>query len=292
LFNRVLAVNILGYFGFFLYFSFKGAVEINWMLTASIPAIILMGNQLNFSSLWVKSIVGFSVSVIVIVRVLFLSNSIPNYGYFYEVNGYENWTNSINKRFENKNVIFRDSYQLASLYAYYTHQKPFSFNTSLGRMNQFSLSNNDTFYQNKDVVLIQGWKEWYAPVDTFHTEKGVFQFTEIKNFYCINNLQIINPKIINSSNNDIDFVADLVNRGGYPLQQLKENGTLQLVLTKVIPHHLNTIVLQSNEFEIVENQLFFSVNLPNPLDFNKFRLGFSSNNQPASGNSLTFDMFE
>lgn len=289
-FKRVLLFNILGFFLFFLYFSIKGAVEINWMFSASIPAIILLGNHLNFSNLWVKTSIGFSIGTFIIFRVMLISNTIPQYGYLYEVSGYEDWAKDINKRFENKQVIFQDSYQLASLYAYYNHQVAFSYNTSSGRMNHYSISNNDVHFQNKDVVIIQPWKEWYSPIDTFHTQKGIFQFYEIMDFYCINNIQFKEPKIQHIMNDEYEFQVEYVNRGNYPLQQLMNTEKLQLVITKVIPHHLNTIVLHSNAFKIFNNQLIFKVNLPNPLDFEKYRLGFSYNNQPASGNSMTFKL--
>ncbi|HEY9113993.1 MAG TPA: glycosyltransferase family 39 protein, partial [Bacteroidales bacterium] len=161
-FEKTMQYNFLGIFILFFIFTFKGKVEAHWTDSALIPLIFLSYNgiqntkklrQFAFYTLPV------SLAIILFARLMlmvdFYSEKIP---LTREFHGWKNWTNEIKNLAGNRIVVFDNSYQNASKYAFYSQSESASRADMRGRKNQFEIWKSEDKLQNKPAMVISNFK--------------------------------------------------------------------------------------------------------------------------------------
>ncbi|MDX1478618.1 MAG: glycosyltransferase family 39 protein [Saprospiraceae bacterium] len=156
-FARTLAWVVMGVFGLFLLMSLRGRIEANWTALA-FPALVWLSYPVIEGQdrllRWLKILAIPSVVLIVIVRILFAVEVVTD-SKFRETHGWKAWAASIQDAADGSTAIFRNSYQQAAKYMFYSGEPSFSMNGPNYRGNQFDL------LPDLEVVL-QG-----APVTVF-----------------------------------------------------------------------------------------------------------------------------
>jgi hypothetical protein len=292
-FEQVLLANIIGFFVFFLFQSSKGIVEVNWLFSASIPVMILLGNRLNFDWKWNKIVIVTSLVVFISIRLMLMLGLVPRVGYLFQYSGYKKWSSEITKHANGLPVVFQDSYQLASMYGFQTSNVPFSFNTIESRINQYSLSNADQTYNGKIVKVYQPYSPFILSLKTTNTSKGALHYYIDSNFCVVNNLWISPSQIdITESRDSLRFECSMQNRGGYDLEKLILQDRLKLVMSQRFSWDERTLVdIYSDNFTINKNRLVFSVSYSQDVTY-EYKLGFAVDNKCASINSSLLQLEE
>ncbi|WNJ17113.1 glycosyltransferase family 39 protein [Pontibacter sp. G13] len=195
LFERALYFLFWGGYLFFFFMTFKGRVEGHWTLFVVIPAVY-------FAYQWVEArpqfhrpmnyIFGISIVLILITRGLSAA------GYPSDESAF---LFSATKRFQHQDqmeaiyevagdlpVAFVNSYQLASLYSFYTPGEGFSLNNIEGRRNQFDIWQSDQRYLNQEVMVIH---EFGVPsLPYLRGVRKPFQYAIIPHFQSFSPIQI------------------------------------------------------------------------------------------------------
>jgi len=287
--SRVLKFNLYGLMGLLLLFSFRGRVEVNWLLPAVVPLFVLSYEAFEKTKFkFLRPIAALSVSLLLFGRILLMTSALPNVGELKDFNGYENWANDIHKRFPDEKVVFKDCYQLASLYWFYTGEKSFSHNTLGSRINQYNYWDLDADFQDQDIVLLSGWADWMSETDTIHTDKTPLIFKRITNFNTINRLWLNlddyffypNP----GADVQIDFKID--NVGDYPLEAYYAAGDLFIYYQCVENHeHIFTKMLSPDSYSLTTNELSCTIETPDSVGQYYYRFGLAYKDQKPSINS-------
>ena len=156
-FVRTLKFVLVGLFALFLVLSFRNVIESNWTAMAYIPLMILGGTWLNNASppRWVIVFAGVSLSLFMVLRVELMTGLIkPDVDLNFKYQYYQQWAQDIQDKADGRPVIFTDSYQLPSLYWFYSGEKSFSFNSALSPGNQYDLYTHQHLFKG-DVLFIK-----------------------------------------------------------------------------------------------------------------------------------------
>ncbi len=283
-FERSLAITLSGFFLFFLIFSLKGPIEGNWLFSASVPALILIGrSKVSFSGLG-KGLVLFSAILFMIVRVVLMTGTLPDIGYLYHFTGYEKWAKDIQKEADGADVYFENSYQLASMYTFQTGEPSFSLNTLDHRSNQYDLSCFAAAGMDKDVLVISEWMSWESPADTMVHEKGTYKLRTYAGLTFLNGvkLDLVSAKINESGTLELQFGID--RKCNMNLVELEKNDRLKVYLEvyqdKGDPQQIELV---SAEYELSTEVLSLRLNLSSGAQ--ALKVGFQVDEGPISDNS-------
>ncbi len=182
-FERSLKFLFWGCYIFFFFMTFKGRVEAHWTFFVMIPGIYLGYRWLEQrNARWFRTLAFVSFGLIFVGRMLiampFDKKKYPVLGQLTAGFNSESLMKGIHKTAGNYPVAFIDSYQMASLYGFYSGQQSFSFNSFMGRQNQFNLWDSEGRFRGKSVMVIMNYKTGYPKMET----APEVRYTVIDNF--------------------------------------------------------------------------------------------------------------
>ena len=210
-----------GYFFFFL-MTFNGRVEAHWTLFAVVPGLYFGYKyvvSLKPGSKLLPYTFYISVSLIVLAR-LFLAIDFNAIGLpaFAEANhAYQHKDNmlAIKEKANGRPVGVMNSYQKASLYAFYSKSEGFSMNNAWGRKNQFDIWNVDDKYRGQNIMVLannDGMK-----FDLIGTKPNPTKFVYIDNYQSFSNVRIESENVLEKAKPNEAFIVkvtlrDVLNR--------------------------------------------------------------------------------
>lgn len=158
-FERTLKFVFIGITGFLLLFSVNSWIEANWAAGAYIPAMILAYQYLNRSAKgkkWVWRLAVPGLVLFIFLRIYLAVNIAPELRQFRrEFHGWDEWAGQIADLAQGKPVVFTDTYQLPSKYAFYTGGNiTHALNTFTYHTNSFDLWGGEESVQGKTVLFV------------------------------------------------------------------------------------------------------------------------------------------
>lgn len=156
--ERVLKFVSLGTVLFFLFSSFSKKVEANWTIYLAVPMIILVSGSELWKKSWAKSLLGASLVLVVLARILFvMPPEVLKLKRLNEFHGWENWAQEVKDRCEGKPLL-ANSYQIASKLSYYLETEINALNYR-SRKNQFDVWRFDRSLPTKEVCYVTDVKD-------------------------------------------------------------------------------------------------------------------------------------
>ncbi len=153
-YNRGLYTQIIGFFVFFLFISFRDHVEPNWTIPCAIPVIIMLTERISKNHALFKysrRIILPSIVLVLVSRtILMSSNEIArSIGYDGKKGKYE-LIETVAKELP---VVFLGSYQSPSLYHFFTGKQGIVLSSFYSRQTQFDIWQFEKRYNNKRVFI-------------------------------------------------------------------------------------------------------------------------------------------
>jgi hypothetical protein len=139
LFERAQYFIIGGFILFFWVMAYKGHVQAQWTVAASVPIIILLHNKMNSDPklYWYsRKFIAPSLLLILFIRIILVTDLLPvSIG----LSGKEPRYRAIEKIAKDKPVIFTRGYQQAALYSFFTGKPSTVISSLVIRRSQFDL---------------------------------------------------------------------------------------------------------------------------------------------------------
>lgn len=175
---------------FFFISSFKQSVQAQWVVVISIPLSILTYQYLIEHPLFRKWFL--RIALINMVCILYLRLGMawqPLLPFTYESHGNKAWVAALKEQALNRAVVFQNSYQNASMYAFYSGMPSYSLNTVQYRKNQYSIDDSESKLQGEKVVFIQK-EEAKSDFSFPKTSSSLYYGTKIDSFVSLRKLQV------------------------------------------------------------------------------------------------------
>lgn len=134
--------------------TYKDSVYANWLVLMIIPGVYFTyqwWNEQPERRKGLKWVAITSVCFFMLARILLVLPVLPRQ---VEFQGNKIWTAYIQQRAGTRQVIFENSYALASKYWFYTGDSAFTQCNARYRLSQFDLSGQEEFYQHQPVFFI------------------------------------------------------------------------------------------------------------------------------------------
>lgn len=166
-FSRGLTFMTAGVLLFFFLSSFEKKSQLQWLLPACYPALILLLERINKTSLYafVKPLAVVSLLLLIGLRVLLVA---PQWSPFkLETHGVSEWAKEVAAQVNTPVAVFKDSYQKASLYSFYTGRPALSFNTLGYRPNAYDFDAQWRALEGKPLTLIDDKKKTFKNIERF-----------------------------------------------------------------------------------------------------------------------------
>ena len=164
-FYRSMQWTFWGVYIFFFLMSLRGRVEGHWTMISWIPGLIIAYKWLEERSRWMNillRIAPYTILFILFVRACLMFSILPSDGSFKmilnRIQGNEEVMHNLSETADGKPVYFMNSYQKASLYAFYTGEESWSSNNRMGRKNQFDIWNEHEMINSDTVLLVFNYK--------------------------------------------------------------------------------------------------------------------------------------
>lgn len=155
-FERALRFTAIGIYGFFLLSSFRGRVEGNWTAPALIPLVLLAHAYLTERQrwqTWIYRSLPISLLLILVLRVGMIVDVIPAKAISSRFHSWKSWPDTLKARTNGLPVVWLNSYQRASKYAFYSGQPTHSLNFYRERRNNYNFWSIEDSLQGKPVVI-------------------------------------------------------------------------------------------------------------------------------------------
>lgn len=155
-FERALRFTAVGIYLFFLFSSFRGRVEGNWTAPALIPLVLLahafLVEQVRWQK-WIYRLLPASLLLILVLRVAMIADLIPSKAISSRFHSWKDWPHTLKQRTNGLPIVWLNSYQRASKYAFYSNQTTHSLNFYRERRNNYNFWSIEDSLQNKPVVI-------------------------------------------------------------------------------------------------------------------------------------------
>ena len=246
-FEQALNWIIIGFFFFFLLVSFKTHTQIQWVVPVSIPLIIIVfkhgiesaKSRRIFTYLSIVSIVSMMALRVLIVKNETIAGKIDIHG--------KKWVadlcNKYNK--EQDNFLFKDSYQRASLFWFYSGKQPLQYNSWYSRKNQFSIFEYNKVNSVKDVIHVQDYKSNEAIDSVFFKENHKLFISKINNYTNLNDLKVVFKEECTIYPNSINHLEMAVH---FP-EKIADFNTIEV---KVVFRDKNKSIIKFNEISLIK----------------------------------------
>ncbi len=283
LFEKALYFITIGFVAFFWIMSLRGHVEPHWTVICTVPMIVLMYNRslqdaklLRFVKRWVVP----SIILIFVIRIVFVTDWLPNYMHFH---GKATESKDIETIAGDLPVVFVGSYQSPSNYRFFTGKQSSTLSYMDQRSTQFDIWQDELKWQGKSVFMCYQWtdkaKEYTVNGKTFY---GFFA----KNFQTVSRVKIdyeIEQKSIHAGDTlTIDFIIS--NPTNIDINFKHEE----------FPVSWNAVYMWSDR---VADRIFCPCNLVQPINWLRAKSAVKGSlktvvpDVPESGNHFTLTLF-
>ncbi len=153
LFDRAQYFVISGFILFFWIATFRGHVEPQWTVAASVPMIILLNNRAATDGRlrrYVQKFIGSSLVLILLARIVLVTHLLP---VEFALSGKESKYWAIEEIAKNKPVVFIGSYQTPSLYTFFTGNPATVISSLRTRQTQFDIWHLEQDWRYKPVFI-------------------------------------------------------------------------------------------------------------------------------------------
>ncbi len=173
-FERACRFTAIGIYAFFLLSSFRGRVEGNWTAPALIPLILLSHRYLTEKIAWQKTLYRLlppSLLLILALRVGLMVDIVPSKAIASRFHSWKGWPDSLNQRTNGLPVVWLNSYQRASKYAFYSGQITHSLNFYRERRSNYNFWPIEDSLQGKSVAIVDIY-DMHRFTDSIQTPLG------------------------------------------------------------------------------------------------------------------------
>ena len=184
--ERALKFCTVGFYLFFLLYSFRGPIEANWTFPAFIGVIILSHQYLTSRKHLRKlvNVLAFITLIIVVVGRLYLAGTLPAIGlkddeFLFN----KEWTREVSKHANGTPVFFVDSYQRASKYWFYCGTPTYSLNTLDYRRNGYNFWCMEESLQDKKMYAVYQGKHSDLFPDLIPTIRDTFLGRTVERYF-------------------------------------------------------------------------------------------------------------
>ena len=224
---------------FFLISSFRDKIEPHWIFFTVVPFILFSYPILikNYNKSFIKYGLGFVVVLLLSFRVIAMTPSVFEgllikddktvLEFHKEGKAYFETIDSLANGLP---VVFVNSYQKASKYAFYTSNPSFSANNFFYRKNQYDLWNFDTL-KNKEVLFIGNYPHTFMDSLAFKHQEPIY-YTSVRPFHSFINVtsEIVSIKKTDEITYSITF--SIKNDNPYPISLIDDIGTPYRIVVK------------------------------------------------------------
>ncbi|MGA0063520.1 MAG: ArnT family glycosyltransferase [Flavobacteriaceae bacterium] len=154
-FKRGLIFMTLGVLFFFFWSSFAKKSQLQWLLPACYPALILFFEQFNSGSNRPKRLKVIALLSLLLLAVLRVFMSVPQWSpWRLETHGVSDWALAIEQQTSTETVLFKDGYQKAALFEFYTGKPALSLNSLIYRPNAYDFDERWSSLQQQRLALV------------------------------------------------------------------------------------------------------------------------------------------
>jgi len=297
LLERALKFTTIGFYTFFLVFSFRGNIEANWTFPAFIGLIVLSHQYLRVRIHLRKLVNTLAILTLcfVVLGRAYMAGVLPPM----KLKGDEflfnrEWTNSVKKNANGLPVFFIDSYQRASKYWFYSGTPTYSLNTLDYRRNNFNFWKMEDSLQHKKMYGIYQGKHFNYFPDSIQTPKGLFLGRNFDNYFSFSRILFTCNEKLECKKDDtltitLNYKADEASLAR--IHPAFDSACIWMAVYKkdvdepiILPTDLSL-----KEITVPQQQLIARVGLPIPQGNYTVRFGITSciNNWPTINSSVT-----
>lgn len=222
-FERSLKYCVIGIMGLLLLMSFKNNIEANWAASAYIPIMILAYLYLKDSVQWQKWLYRLAVPsmlIFIILRCYLVVDFIPQLKQIRpEFHGWDDWAEQIKDFADGRPVIFANSYQRASKYAFYSGgEVSHSANNYFYRKNQYDLWPIEEALQGKPVLYLASFAMPYQKlIYPANGDSLAYSFIDSWRSYNKMDIEIDQEELVFPADSLITVPVTMVNPYSYPI---------------------------------------------------------------------------
>lgn len=163
IFEKGLKYIITGFFVFFLAASFRYHIEPQWTALITIPMLILVFNSgfIYTKNKYVKTVFFILIPIFLFARSALMIDFLPVSFLKKEFHRHRKWSAEIENLAGNRPVVFTNSFQDPSVYAFYTGQFAHSLNNKDYRKTQYDIWPFEEQLHGKEVLYVPHWLNDY-----------------------------------------------------------------------------------------------------------------------------------
>jgi hypothetical protein len=282
LFHKGLNYIIIGFFVFFLLSSFRGHVQAQWLAPIMFPLLLITFPYLikNTSKVKIFNYLAIAnITIIIIARVVIANEGIvPVPLQFY---GNESWAKKIEEQTKNTDKLFINSYQNASIYWFYTKEKPHYQRNYLGRKNQYGLIKDNEVFLIDSIAHVTRVRDPYSAIGIKGSGKDSVFVSFVKGYKAISKVEV-------TFEDDVEFTFNKTTKNTLdifvknPYSYDIQNVTIAMVFQNKKANEIYSIPLNKN-FEILEaaktkkvQLIFEGTQILSPDEFPKMGIGIKT----------------
>jgi len=301
-FEKGLHYILIGFIVFFFFSTFKTSTQPQWTGIILIPLLIESFDFLIHHKklrTWLIYLAAANFIFIIAARIILADTDINIL--HLETHGNTVWTKELKKATKGKPIVFIDSFQDASKYAFYTNNLSYSYNTLYYRPNQYDLGGFENKIQGKNVYVVSKYLKSGKELFTKRGKK--YYGYPINNFTIYQKLKCIIPKenllLKKGKVEKIDFILKNPYNENIKLKNIHFYGVFQAKKQKIdfiipLTHLVITAKNEETINKIIKKKSNYKVSSeikvpPNLKDSKTFRIGITFYNLPVGyqGNIVT-----
>lgn len=181
LFWRGLQFMTLGVLLFFFFSSFEKKSQLQWLLPAAFPALVLFLEHLNSGSMTRFRFMAISsLFLLGVFRVMLVASEWSPV--VLETHQVKTWTKTVEQQAFSDILIFKDSYQKAALYEFYTGNTSLSFNSLGYRPNAYDYDKRWLHLDASPITLVSAASDSVTAQGQILVGKGAVTLKEYAQF--------------------------------------------------------------------------------------------------------------
>ena len=178
-----------GFLVFFFFTSFRGHVEPHWTIAASIPMFFILYRRCVVNERLRKTVTYVLFPTILLLLFVRLALMFEWFPQMVKLQAQDEWCQRLYEIARNKPVIFQNTFQKPSLYAFHTGRPTTALNGVTYKKSQYDLWNIDQAFVGKEVILVTGIKGDSAQPFDFKFGADAYLHT-IPDFFDVQKLEV------------------------------------------------------------------------------------------------------
>ncbi len=169
-----LRVTLWGIYIFFFLMSFRGHIEGNWTSPALVPLVVLTHQFLLEKLKWQRllyKLLPLTLMLVLLGRIVMIADIVPLKEIQKRYHSWESWPQEMREKTHALPVVFRNSYQRASKYWFYSGQPTYSQNLYKERKNNYNAWPLEDSLLGKPVYILDNHDMFLFP-DSLKTPIG------------------------------------------------------------------------------------------------------------------------